>query len=44
MLCAALLTDLLRAASALQELAALKQKAGEKGTFGGKGLSYSGKK
>lgn len=27
-----------------QALAALKAKAGEKGTFGGKGLSYSGKK
>jgi len=27
-----------------QDLAALKQKAGEKGAFGGKGLSYSGKK
>jgi hypothetical protein len=27
-----------------KDLAALKAKAGEKGTFGGKGLSYSGKK
>jgi hypothetical protein len=27
-----------------KELAALKAKAGEKGAFGGKGLSYSGKK
>ena len=32
------------AAAAPQALAALKAKAGEKGTFGGKGLSYSGKK
>ena len=33
-----------RLLSALQELAALKAKAGEKGAFGGKGLAYSGKK